>query len=77
MKVTVVVVVVVFGDISRCAELVAAHVMSEEEGDAPVTRADFAKLFSTLVTMESKVSNLKRELVEEQEAAHERLDETG
>ena len=47
--------------------------MSEEEGGAPVTRADFAKLFSALTAMESKVSNLKRELAEEQEAAHERL----
>ena len=45
------------GDIGRCAELVAAHTMSEEEGDAPVTQADFAKLFSALAAMETKVSN--------------------
>ena len=36
----------------------AAHAMSEEEGDAPVTRADFATLFSALTAMESKVSGI-------------------
>ena len=73
-SVTVVVVVVVFrsrcaGAIDRCAELVAA----QEDGDAPVTGADFAKLSSALAAMENKVLNLKCELAEEQEAAHERL----
>ena len=49
------------------------RVMSEEEGDVPVTWADFEKLFSAISAMEGKVLNLKRELAEEQEAANERL----
>jgi len=47
--------------------------MSEEEGDASVTRAHFEKLFSAISAMEGKVLNLKRELAEEQEAANEHL----
>jgi len=47
--------------------------MSEEEGNVPVTWADFKKLFSAISVMEGKVLNLNRELAEEQEAANERL----
>ena len=49
------------------------RIMSEEEGDVPVTRADFEKLFSAISAMEGKVLNLKRELAEEHEAANEHL----
>ena len=49
------------------------HIMSEEEGDVPITRADFKKLFFAILMMEGKVVNLKQELAEEQEAANERL----
>jgi hypothetical protein len=48
--------------------------MSDGEGGAaPVTRADFNKLFSALSAMEDKFSSLKRELAEEQEASSEWL----
>ncbi len=47
--------------------------MAQEEGEAaPVTRADFQRLLSALSTVE-KVSGLKRELSDEQEAANQRL----
>ncbi len=48
--------------------------MAQEEGEAaPVTRGDFQKLLSALATVEEKVSGLKRELSDEQEAANQRL----
>ena len=51
----------------------SCRVMSGEEGDVPITRADFEKLFSAVSAMEGKILNLKRELAKEQEAANERL----
>jgi len=47
--------------------------MSEEEGDVPVTRADFEKLFSAISAIEGKVLSLKQKLAKEQEAANEHL----
>ncbi len=49
--------------------------MLDDEGGAatPVTRADFTTLLSGISLLEGKFSSLKRELVEEQEAANERL----
>jgi len=49
------------------------RVMSEEEGDVSVTRADLEKLISAISAIEGKVLNLTRELAEEREAANERL----
>jgi len=49
------------------------RVMSEEEGDVPVTRSDFEKLISAISAIEGKVLNLKRELAKEREAANECL----
>ena len=53
--------------------LLSRRVMSEEEGDVPVTQEDFEKLFSAISVMEGKVLNLKQELAKEQEAANECL----
>jgi len=49
------------------------RVMSEEEGDVPVTWSDFEKLISAISAIEGKVLNLKRELAKEREAANECL----